>query len=332
MKNKIFLVVLVVSHTFISLAQDFHLSQFDANPLYLNPALTGERISPQKGVLFTANYRDQSATYTKSSGSFNSIAVGIDVPLNKRLSIGQFIGNNRSVDGAFNSFNILLSGSYKVISSKDDNDRQNLSVGLQAGLLNNSINTQSFTYASQYSPTSTTGFDNSIPTGEAYSQLSYYKFDYNFGVYYRTKLKNDKLFITSGLSIYHIGKKDETNVLSNTVGMRTNFHASAIYSVNSKIKVTPQVLYMNQYKTDEFNMGALLNYVLKENYEPIVGLNWVNKKALVFQAGMKVKGTTLRMSYAAPLSYLRSFNNQAIEFSLIHISNNHIQNKVAEGL
>ena len=332
MKNKICFAVILVWNTTILFSQDFHLSQFDANPLYLNPALTGERMNAQKGVLFSANYRDQSAAYSKSSGSFNTIAVGVDVPMTKRLSIGQFIGNNRSVDGAFNSFNLLLSGSYKVISSKDDNDRQNLSVGLQAGLLNNSINTQSFTYASQYSPTSSTGFDNTLPTGEAYSQLSYYKFDYNFGVYYRTKLKNDKLVITSGFSIYHIGKKDETNALTSAVGMRTNFHASAIYSVNSKIKVTPQVLYMNQYKTDEFNMGVLMNYVLKENYEPIIGVNWVNKKAMVFQAGVKVKGTTFRMSYSTPLSYLRSYSNQAIEFSLIHTSNKHIQNSTSEGL
>ena len=332
MKNKICFLIIILCSAANSFSQDFHLSQFDANPLYLNPALTGERLTVHKGVLFTANYRDQSATYTKNSGSFNSIAVGVDVPLHKRLSIGQFIGNNRSVDGAFNSFNMLLSGSYKIISSGDDNDRQNLSVGLQAGFLNNSINAQSFTYASQYSPTSTSGFDNTLPTGESYSQLSYYKLDYNFGLYYRTKLKNNKLVVMSGLSIYHIGKKDETNLATQSVGMRTNFHASAIYSVNSKIKVTPLFLYMHQYNTDEFNMGVLLNSVLNQNYEPIIGVNWVHKKALVLQAGLRVKGTTVRMSYSAPISYLRSYNTQAIEFSLIHISNKHVQNKASEGL
>lgn len=321
MKNKICFAVVILFNLANSFAQDFHLSQFDANPLYLNPALTGERLNKHKGVLLSANYRDQSASYSKGSGSFNSIAVGIDVPLNNRLSIGQFIGNNRSVDGAFNSFNILLSGSYKVISSKDDNNRHNLSVGLQAGLLNNSMNTKTFIYASQYSPTSSTGFDNNIPSGEVYSQLSYYKFDYNFGAYYRTKSKNDKLVITSGLSVYHIGKKDETTVVANTIGMRINIHASAIYSVSSKIKITPLFLYMNQYKVDEYNIGALMNYVMQENYEPIIGINLVHKKAFVFQAGMMVKNSTFRLSYASPLSYFRSYNTQALEFSFIHTSN-----------
>ena len=332
MKNKICFAVVILFNLANSFAQDFHFSQFDANPLYLNPALTGERLNKQKGVLLSANYRDQSASYSKSSSSFNSIAVGIDVPLNNRLSIGQFIGNNRSVDGAFNSFNILLSGSYKIISSKDDNNRHNLSVGLQAGLLNNSMNTQTFIYASQYSPTSSTGFDNNIPSGEIHSQLSYYKFDYNFGAYYRTKSKNDKLVITSGFSVYHIGKKDETTVVANTIGMRINFHASAIYSVNSKIKITPLFLYMNQYKVDEYNIGALMNYVMQENYEPIIGVNLVHKKALVFQAGLMVKNSTFRLSYASPLSYFRSYDTQALEFSFIHTSNKKFHKPTSEGL
>jgi|GEM_PF-4138254 len=325
MKTYIYLSIVAVFNLFLSLSQDFHLSQFDANPLYLNPALTGERISNHKGVLFTANYRDQSAQYSNTSGSFNTIAVGVDVPMTERLSIGQFIGNNRSVGGAFNSFNLLLSGSYKIISEKADNNKHNLAVGLQAGLLNNSINTESFTYASQYSPTSATGFDNSIATGESFSQLSYFKLDYNFGIYYRAKLMNNRMVAMSGLSIYHIGRPDPTNLLSNSVAMRTNFHASAIYTVNDKIKLTPQFLFMNQYKSNEFNMGALLNYKLKENYEPIVGLSWIHKKALVFQVGMKVKSTTLRASYCVSTSYLRAYSNRGLEFSMIHISDRKFQ-------
>ena len=332
MKNKICFVVVILCNLANCFAQDFHLSQFDANPLYLNPALTGERLNKQKGVILYANYRDQSASYSKSSASFSSIAVGVDVPLHHRLSIGQFIGNNRSVDGVFNSFNILLSGAYKIISSNDDNNRHNLSVGLQAGLLNNSMNNKTFLYASQYSPTSSTGFDNNIPSGEVYSQLSYYKFDYNFGVYYRTKSKNDKLVITSGFSVYHIGRKDETTVVSNTIGMRINAHASAIYSVSSKIKITPLFLYMNQYKVEEYNIGALMNYVMQENYEPIIGVSLVHKKAVVFQAGLMVKHSTFRLSYASPLSFFRSYNTQALEFSFLHTSNRKFHKPPSEGL
>jgi type IX secretion system PorP/SprF family membrane protein len=319
MKNKFFVVASILFNISISIAQDYHLTQFDANPLFLNPALTGERLTPNNGVRFSSIYRDQKDKYSKTSASFNTMIIGIDSPVSNRLSVGQFISNNRSADGGFNSFNLLLSGSYKLISSKGGNNRQNLSIGLQAGLLNNSINTQKFTYASQYSPTALTGFDNTLSSGEEYTQYSYTKFDCNFGVYYRVKFKNEKSIFTSGFSIYHIGENNDVNNPNNTIGIRKNIHASVIYNVNSKIKITPQVLYMDQYKTSEFNYGCLLNYMLKEAHESIIGLNFLNKNTVVFQFGIIVKGTTARASYSMPVNYSRNFSNKGLEFSLIHI-------------
>ena len=318
MKNKICLVASILFNISISIAQDYHLTQFDANPLFLNPALTGERLNSQNGVRFSSIYRDQTDKYSKSSASYNTMTVGIDSPVSNRLSIGQFIGNNRSADGGFNSFNLLLSGSYKLISSSEDNNRQNLSIGLQAGLLNNTVNTQKFTYASQYSSTSLTGFDNTLSSGEAYTQYSYTKFDCNFGVYYRIKFKNDKSIFASGLSIYHIGENNDVNNPNNTIGLRKNLHASLIYNVNSKIKITPQVLFMNQYKSTELNYGCLFNYMLKEAHESILGLSLINKNTVVFQFGMIVKGTTARASYSIPVDFIRNFSNKGLEFSLIH--------------
>ncbi len=318
MKNKICLVASILFNLSISIAQDYHLTQFDANPLFLNPALTGERLNSQNGVRFSSIYRDQTDRYSKTSASYNTMTVGIDSPVSNRLSIGQFIGNNRSADGGFNSFNLLLSGSYKLISSKDDNNRQNLSIGLQGGLLNNSVNTQKFTYASQYSSTSITGFDNTLSSGEAYTQYSYTKFDCNFGVYYRVKFKNNKSIFTSGFSFYHIGENNDINNPNNTIGLRKNLHASLIYNINSKVKFTPQFLYMDQYKSSEFNYGFLLNYKLKEAHESIIGLNFINKNTVVFQFGIIVKGTTARASYSMPVNFSRNFSNKGIEFSLIH--------------
>jgi type IX secretion system PorP/SprF family membrane protein len=324
MKNKICLVAFILFNISISIAQDYHLTQFDANPLFLNPALTGERLTSQNGVRFSAIYRDQTDKYSKTSASYNTMIVGIDSPISNRLSIGQYIGNNRSADGGFNSFNLLLSGSYKLISSKDEKNRQNLSVGLQAGLLNNSINTQKFIYASQYSPTSLTGFDNTLSSGEAYSQYSYTKFDCNFGVYYRLKFKNDKSIFTSGFSFYHIGENNDVNNLDNTIGIRRNLHASLIYNINSKVKFTPQFLYMDQYKSSEFNYGFLLNYKLKEAHESIIGFSLLNTSTAVYQFGMIIKGTTFRASYSMPLNFTRNYSNKGLEFSLVHIFNKNV--------
>ncbi len=328
MKNKICLVATILFNISISIAQDYHLTQFDASPLFLNPALTGERLNSQNGVRFSAIYRDQTDKYSKTSASYGTMTIGIDSPVSNRLSVGQYIGNNRSADGGFNSFNLLLSGSYKLISSKDDNNRQNLSVGFQAGILNNSINTQKFTYASQYSPTAITGFDNALSSGESYTQYSYTKFDCNFGVYYRLKSKNNKSIFTSGFSIYHIGENNDVENPNNTIGVRKNFHASLIFNINNKFKFTPQVLYMDQYKSSEFNYGFLLNYMIKESHESIIGVSLLNTSTAVFQFGMIIKRTTARASYSIPSNFSRNFSNKGLEFSLIHIFKKSETNKI----
>ena len=54
----------------VGFAQDSHFSQFDAIPFYINPALSGERLTDYKGIQFNASYRDQLSKYSKTSSSF----------------------------------------------------------------------------------------------------------------------------------------------------------------------------------------------------------------------------------------------------------------------
>ena len=88
-----------------NLAQDFQLSQYDANPLYLNPAMTGLRLNDDWDYRFTLNYRGQKGNAGKSNKTF---ACGFDMPFNNKFSFGQFIINNNSFNGAVNTFNFML--------------------------------------------------------------------------------------------------------------------------------------------------------------------------------------------------------------------------------
>lgn len=325
MKNIFCLLTFLLIYISRSFSQDFHLAQFDTNPLYLNPALTGERVTDAKGVFVGVNYRDQSGGYTNKPGSFKTAAICLDVPLTDRLSIGQLVSNNKTVDGSFNTLNFLVSGSYKIIGSHHQNDRQNLSFGLQAGFLNTSVNTTSFLYASQYSPNSTTGFDNNLASGEKFQQLSFYKLDCNFGIYYRFKSLSERLTLMSGLSFYHIEKQSVSNTIESTLTtLRSNFHASAIYKLTDKFSLMPQFLYMNQARASEYNMGLLLHYKMNQHYEPIIGLSFIDKKDLVLQAGLKFEKNTIRFSYSSAVGYLKNFINNGLEFSIIHTSNKHV--------
>ena len=311
-------------------AQDFHLAQYESNPLNLNPALNGERLSENKGVHYNFNYRDQIANYSNAPGSFKSFAAGIDIPINAKFSIGQYYGNNKSVDGVFNSNNFMFSTAYKI-NHADGRDRENLSVGLQLGVLNTAFNPQNFTYGSQYSASAADGFDRNISSGENLTVLSVYKFNVNFGVYYRRKLLNDKLTVYGGGSVYNISNPSkEINGVQLPMALKYNVNIGAIYKADEKLTLKPQILIMAQNKANELNVGVLLYYKLTHDYETIFGVGVRNKNAIIFNFGLRVKENTFRASYCAVNSYLYEYKNKGLEFSVIHTAKKKIKKVISE--
>ncbi len=325
MKTKNCLIFIVCSALYINtgFAQDFHFSHYDANPLYLNPALTSEQImkDDENAMQFNINYRDQSGNYNKGVGKNQSIASGLSLALNKRFSIGEYIINNRSVDGAFNTLNFMLSGAYKIIDSENDKDsRHNLSVGLQVGFMQKSFKPQNLVFDAQYSPSAADGFDESLANGENFENQSLLNFDANMGVYYRTTFSDNKISPFIGFSLYHITRPKESFYgEKNYTPMRINIHGGAYIKAGEELTFLPQFLYMNQAKANELNIGTLLFYKIKDtNYEPLIGINWRNKNAVVMQFGLKTKSAIFRMSYDFNIYYLKKYNNRALEFSIIY--------------
>ena len=322
---KLILSILLSFSAVISLAQDARYFQYDLNALYLNPALTGERIYASKGVQLNTNNGYRSSNASRESGNIIS-SIGVDMPLTNRFAIGQFLGNNRSESGAFNTFNFLLSGAFKIINPANNEDKRCLSIGMQIGVLNTSMNTQNFTYASQYNPNSASGFDNSFATGENYTRQSIYALDNNLGIYYRTKFGKKKTLLATGLSFYHVGTINKANTNDHTTDLRSNFHINLIYPVGNLITITPKFLYMNQSNAKEYNTGLLINFKVNKQTEPIIGVNWIYQKALVAQIGLKFNENNIfRVSYSTSIGEYLSSGSRGMEFSYVHISNRKLQ-------
>ena len=323
MKTQFYIVMIIVCMISIQTtrAQDFHFSQYDANPFYLNPALTGERMNGNNGIQMNLNYREQLGNYQHGVGSNASIAAGLDVPLTKRFSLGEFVTNNRSVDGSFNTFNLMISGAYNIMGkSTDGENRNNLSVGVQVGLLQKSIHPQNFSFDSQYSPNAADGFNLNLPSGENFTTQNLLNFDANVGIYYRTTFGNKRFSPFAGFSIYHITQPNESFTGGKSLTpMRFNLHGGINCKVGESVSIMPQFLYMTQAKATEINAGMLLFYKVKDsNYEPLLGAGYRNNNALIIQFGLKTKSSIFRISYDLNTSYLRQYNNKGLELSIIY--------------
>ena len=307
----------------VTLAQDYHFSQFDANPFYFNPALTGERLGDYNGIQVNANFRDQMARYTKSPSSYRSMAVGIDEPINSKFSLGQSFFNDKSATGSFNTSGFMLSIAHKLIDQTADKEgNHNLSVGIQIGVLNKSIHPQDFTYDAQYSTNSSDGFDRSLPTGEEFARQSYYNLNVNFGIYYRGTTKNKKVSAFGGFSTYNIARPNESFLKGDgysALPLRFNLHGGLHCKATRQLTVMPQLRYMSQAKATELNISTLLLYKIEGTpYETIYGLGIRNKDAIIFHLGLKFKGLAFRASYDIITNYAKAYRNQGLEFSLIN--------------
>src|SRR6476469_7714563 len=99
----------IIAALFISLknsAQDFHLTQYDAFSLYLNPALTGAYLGDDWSYKIHTIYRSQWKTIPTKP--YQTYGVGFDKPY-RRVGIGGYLLDNRSGMADFNTLNFQLS-------------------------------------------------------------------------------------------------------------------------------------------------------------------------------------------------------------------------------
>lgn len=317
MKIKLTIPVLfTLALSFNAKAQDFHLTQYDAFHLYLNPALTGNFLGEDADYKINSVYRSQWRSMVKKP--FTTYGISYDQPY-KRFGIGAYILNNRVGAAKFNTLNFQLSGSYSITDPK--NSPHLLNVGLQMGLFYKSFNPNNILFESQYD-NSTGSLNSDIASGENFERTSLVKFDANFGVFYKYKEDAKKYSPFIGFSVFHLSKPSESfSAEKNRVPMRFIVNAGCDFKVNEKLKVTPTILYMNQAKASDLTIGALGYYRIKDTKSDVVfGLSYRVKDAVALQVGIKQNEQhTFRISYDINTSYLKNYtaSRGAIEFSLI---------------
>jgi type IX secretion system PorP/SprF family membrane protein len=253
-------------------SQDIHFSQLFENPLSLNPALGGAFDGNFLGEL---NYRNQWSSVAQNGNGYTTTAATFEFHNMLKswtsgfLSPGLSIFDDQSGDAHITQLEIafnLCAGIYL-------NQNSCLSVGLQAGLDQNSIQTAGLEWDDQY----VNGLYNSnLPNNEPYigNSLSYGDFSggvtYHYGNGETNMSSNDAMKFSAGAAVYHLNEPtvtyfNEPGLYANgtELYMRYSFFTTMEIGVPSTdLDFLPSVIYMQQGPAWEVDAGIKLRYVI----------------------------------------------------------------------
>ena len=317
MKTKIFISVFFLACV-LSIqvkAQDFHLAQYDAFSLYLNPALTGNYLGEEGDYRISSVYRTQWRALTPKP--YTTYGISYDMPY-KKFGLGAYLLENKSGTGNFSTLDFQTSASYFITDPKTSPHL--LSTGVQMGLFYKNYNPTKLLFESQYDYTNNT-LNPDISSGEAFQRVSRVNFDANMGIFYKYRDVQKKYWPFIGLSLYHVNRPTESFMgAQSRLPIRWNVQTGCDFIINEKVKLTPMILYMNQARAWELNVGMLAYYKLNDSkdvrYDLIFGANYRIKDAFILQLGVKKDNIVVRMSYDFNTSYLNTYTNSKGGFEL----------------
>ncbi|MDR2970946.1 MAG: type IX secretion system membrane protein PorP/SprF [Bacteroidales bacterium] len=295
----IYLMMLNLFSVTTSMAQDAVVySQFYANPLYLNPSLTGSTMSKR----LSANYRNQwpslNNAFTSYSMSYDQYIDGISG------GIGVLVSTTRDVGGLLSSTSAHLMYAYRSRTSQNSS----INFGLGAGIYQRSIDWGSLV------------FEN--PENEI--QLDYTSRiapDFNFGTVWGYK---DVFY--AGFALHQL-TQPVVSFYDNDVGklrVKYTLHMGGNIFFDQfreykdeppKVILSPALVYFRQDISQQINAGMNLTI-----YPFVFGM-WYrnafkNPDAIIALIGFYLRGFQFGYSYDATISKFSNATGGAHEISL----------------
>jgi len=314
--------MIIICSSKTSSGQDPEFSQFFANPLHLNPALTGTSELPR----FVLNYRNQwpqkGATYTTYSISYDQISK------NQNTGFGFYISRDRELSNVLSSNSAAISYSYHIELSHSSF----MTLGLQGGFALKQFDVSGLIFPSEI---------NQL-TGEITSSTPIYvsndkKFYPDFAV--GTVGQHNDFFW--GLSVHHLTKPNESIVKGDQKGklpMKLTLHFGARSRklhhglLSREYTISPNILYQHQGSFKQLNLGI---YMIEKFF--LFG-GWyrnnidIRPDAIIILAGIAVERFQIGYSFDFTHSKLSIYTHGSHGVSLlIHVGstrNKDLRNKL----
>jgi type IX secretion system PorP/SprF family membrane protein len=308
--------------SFYSLGQQArNYSMWFKNNMQYNAAAVGSNDNNLR--LFT-NFRYQ--YFTVMDKPFQTISASLEGKLLKsRLSNG-YIGagvsfmNDMSGDGRYAVSNLVVPVAYHLEMNRD----HHISLGLQAGFYQRSINAGNLTWENQWN-----GYEfNTSITGEGIPNASVQNFDMGAGVMYRYQPDNtNKLIIGYGAN--HVVRPELSFNIQDELFMQHTIHIGGSIKGNlSAVGFSPNALIMLQGPNRNVILGSNFDFYLQEPslrtdfFQPTIftfGIYHRYLDAIIANFMFSWKGLTAGLSYDSNISLLpNSSSVGALEVVLLY--------------
>lgn len=306
---KIFVIACCVLTSAVK-AQDFHLSMYDAGPLFLNPAMTGMVDAPWR---VHAQYRNQWKAVAFKP--YNTALLSFDAPVGK-WGFGGQITEMRAGIGGYNVFQALGSMAYNV--ALDKNRFHQLAMGLQGGVTQKSIEYNIYTFDVQYNPNNGGFFDKSLANNEALANRTIYTPQANAGFMYYYAKQQSRLNPFVGYSVFNLMEPKETFFgFNNKLPMRHYMHAGVRINVTELFYILPKALVMMERNALEQTYAVDFSYYLKHDQVYLLaGLTYRNQDAGVVYLGARFQNYITKIGYDINTSSLKDASHQRGAFEI----------------
>ncbi len=239
-------------------AQDLHFTQVAAQPLWLNPALTGDFFGHVRGGL---TFRDQWASVPVPWRTFT---LGADTRLalpfagGRQLGLGILLGSDQAGELDYGQTSVRLATALPLA----EGSHYALRAGMAVGVLQ-----QRFDPARLQMPAQFDGdlFDPDLPTGESWQATSISGLEWHGGVWLRLS-PNDALHLSGGLFAARMRfARRYLGAQAFRRPWRTGVHLHPTWTLTPSLDLQANLLAQWQGPYREMIVGLLARYWLMRN-------------------------------------------------------------------
>jgi hypothetical protein len=277
-------------------AQDPEFTQFYANPLYLNPALAGNKICPRVNV----NYRIQ---WPNVYGTYSTVGVSVDrLVYGVKGGVGLMVMQDRAAQGTLNTTGVGLIYAPTIPIDR----KRSIAFAIQAGWWQKAVNWSKLTFGDMIDPQrgfiETTG---ELPPDNARVG----NFDLGAGMVFSGE------YVFAGAAVHHILQQNES-FLGGTSPLPRKYtvHAGGNIPIGGKYSessISPNMMYRQQGDFKQLNLGL---YFKKQQ---IVGGLWYRgNDSFIMLLGLESGAFRLGYSYDVTISKLTNATAGSHELSL----------------